>query len=52
MGLAAYGNPEVFRRQFESILRVGKEDYAVAPEFIGFQSDKFDRLEALFGPGR
>jgi carbamoyltransferase len=52
MGLAAYGNPEVFRRQFVSILRVGKEDYAVAPEFIGFQSDKFDRLEALFGPGR
>jgi carbamoyltransferase len=52
MGLAAYGNPEVFRRQFQSVLRVGKEDYAVAPQFIGFQMDKFDRLEALFGPGR
>ena len=52
MGLAAYGNPEVFRRQFQSVLRVGKEDYAVAPEFIGFQSDKFDRLDAMFGPAR
>jgi carbamoyltransferase len=52
MGLAAYGNPEVFRRQFQSMLRVGKEDYAITPEFIGFQSDKFDRLEALFGPAR
>ncbi len=52
MGLAAYGNPEVFRRQFQSILRVGKEDYAVAPEFLGFHSTKFSRLEALLGPPR
>ena len=40
MGLAAYGNPEVFRRKFQSVLRVGKEDYAVAPEFLGFQSEQ------------
>ena len=52
MGLAAYGNPEVFRRAFQEIVRVGKEDYAIAPAFIGFQSDKFDRLDAMFGPGR
>ena len=26
MGLAAYGNPEVFRRAFQSIIKVGKED--------------------------
>ena len=52
MGLAAYGNPDVFRRQFQSILRVGKEDYAVAPEFIGFHGHKFDKLEAMIGTGR
>jgi carbamoyltransferase len=52
MGLAAYGNPEVFRRAFQEIVRVGKEDYAIAPAFIGFQADKFDRLDAMFGPGR
>jgi carbamoyltransferase len=51
MGLAAYGNPEVFRRQFQSMLRVGKEDYAVNPELIGLHSD-FLKLEALFGAGR
>lgn len=52
MGLAAYGNPEVFRRQLQSILRVGKEDYAADREIIGFYSTKFARLEALFGPPR
>ena len=52
MGLAAYGNPEAFRRQFQSMLRVGKEDYVVNPEMIGFQTDKFFKLEALFGPSR
>ena len=52
MGLAAYGNPDVFRRQFQSMLRVGKEDYAVNPEMIGLQPEKFFKLEALFGPSR
>jgi len=52
MGLAAYGDAKVFRRQFQSILRVGKDDYAVAREFMGFHADKFTRIEALFGPGR
>jgi carbamoyltransferase len=52
MGLAAYGDPEVFRRQFQSILRVGREDYAIDPELIGFQPDKFARLERLVGPPR
>ena len=52
MGLAAYGNPEVFRRQFQSVLCVGREDYAVAPGFLGFNSSKYDKLEALFGPPR
>src|SRR5258708_36411136 len=52
MGPAAYGNPEVFRRQFQTLLRVGKEDYAVDGDVIGFQLAKFDRLETLFGPAR
>jgi carbamoyltransferase len=52
MGLAAYGNPDVYRRQFQSVLRVGREDYAVDPEFLGFNPSKFARLEALFGPPR
>ena len=52
MGLAAYGNPEVFRRAFKSALRVGKEDYAVSPDFLGFNSNKFAKLDALFGPPR
>jgi carbamoyltransferase len=52
MGLAAYGNPEVFRRAFQEIMQVGKEDYAVDPEAIGFQSAKSSRLESLLGPPR
>jgi carbamoyltransferase len=52
MGLAAYGNPEVFRRQFQSVLHVGKEDYTVAPEFLGFHSSRLARLDAVFGPPR
>jgi carbamoyltransferase len=49
MGLAAYGNPEVYRRQFQSILRVGREEYAADPELIGFRTD-FAKLESLVGP--
>jgi carbamoyltransferase len=52
MGLAAYGNPEVFRRELRSALRVGKEDYAVSPEFLNFNSNNFAKLDALFGPPR
>lgn len=53
MGLAAYGNPEVFRRPFQSVLRVGQEDYAVDREMVSMQSAKWwDRVEALFGPPR
>jgi carbamoyltransferase len=52
MGLAAYGNPEVFRRQFQSALRVSQEDYTMDPRLIGFRPEKFERLEAMFGPPR
>jgi carbamoyltransferase len=52
MGLAAYGNPEVFRRAFQEMVHVGKQDYAVDPEAIGFQSAKASRIESLLGPPR
>jgi carbamoyltransferase len=52
MGLAAYGDPEVFARQFQSILRADGENYGVAQDFLGVHQDKFIRMEALFGPPR
>jgi carbamoyltransferase len=52
MGLAAYGNPEVFRQQFETILRSDNENYGVAQNFLGIQPDKYARMETLFGPPR
>jgi carbamoyltransferase len=52
MGLAAYGNPEVFRRQFQSILHVGEDDYAVDPAAVGFQSAESSKIESLLGPPR
>ena len=52
MGLAAYGNPEAFRSQFQSVLRVGKEDYAITRDVLGFHPNQFINLEALFGPPR
>jgi carbamoyltransferase len=52
MGLAAYGNPEVFRQQFESILRADKENYGVAQDLLGVRPDKYPKMEAMFGPFR
>jgi carbamoyltransferase len=52
MGLAAYGDAKVFRRQFEQVIRVGKEDYAVDPAYIGFHGRQFDKLETMVGAGR
>ena len=51
MGLAAYGDPEVFRRPFQSIMRIGREDYAVDPKTI-FQAAEVDTLQTLVGPPR
>ncbi len=52
MGLAAYGNPEIFRRKLQPALRVGKEDYAVSPEFLTANPNLYAKLEAVFGPPR
>jgi len=52
MGLAAYGNPEVFHQQFRSILRAYEVNYGVAQEFLGVHPDRYARMEAMFGPPR
>jgi carbamoyltransferase len=52
MGLAAYGDPEVFSRHFASIIQVGEDGYAVDPDALGFLSFDPRGLEALFGPRR
>jgi carbamoyltransferase len=52
MGLAAYGNPQVFSREMAKVIRVEEEAYAVDPEAIGFESAKMNRLEDLFGSPR
>jgi carbamoyltransferase len=52
MGLAAYGDPEVFRQQFLSILRADEVNYGVAQAFLGVHPDRFARMAAMFGPPR
>jgi carbamoyltransferase len=52
MGLAAYGNPKTFRRQFHEMIRVGEDDYAVDQEASGFLTAKTDRMMDLLGPPR
>ena len=52
MGLAAYGNPEVFHHVFQSILRAETENYGLAQDFLGVQPDKYARMETMFGPPR
>ena len=52
MGLAAYGNPEVFREQLRSILRTDEVNYGVNPEFLGLLGSGLARMEAMFGPPR
>jgi carbamoyltransferase len=52
MGLAAYGDPEVYREQFHSILRADELNYGVAEEFLGMHPDRFNRMETIFGPPR
>jgi carbamoyltransferase len=52
MGLAAYGDPEVFREPFQSIMRSDEVNYGVSQEFLGLHPDRFARMEAMFGPPR
>jgi carbamoyltransferase len=52
MGLAAYGDPGKFRKEFASIVRVHDEHYEIDSEALGFRFAKSRRLEALIGPAR
>ena len=52
MGLAAYGDPEVYREPFQSIMRSDGVNYGVAREFLGVEPGRFARMEAIFGPPR
>jgi carbamoyltransferase len=52
MGLAAYGDPEVFRKEFETIIQVSDDSYAVDPNVIGIGAARTGRLEALIGQVR
>lgn len=52
MGLAAYGDPAVYREAFHSILRADEVNYGVAPEILGVSPERFARMEAIFGPPR
>jgi carbamoyltransferase len=52
MGLAAYGNPETFRRQLQSAIRVDEEGYAVDQEAAGFLTAKLPGLETSLGTPR
>jgi carbamoyltransferase len=52
MGLAAYGDPDALARPFETIIRVGEDDYAVDHDALGMWSNDAAKLEALLGPAR
>ncbi|GLI92465.1 carbamoyltransferase family protein [Methylocystis echinoides] len=52
MGLAAYGDPAVFRHDFTSILKLAEQGYSVDPEAVGFQAIEPHGLDAIFGPRR
>ena len=52
MGLAAYGDPDVFRREFAKVVQVSEDSYAVDPTALGFPSADPRGLEALLGPRR
>jgi carbamoyltransferase len=52
MGLAAYGDPEVYRRQLASILQVSDDNYKVDLAALGFPSFEPAGFEPLLGPKR
>jgi carbamoyltransferase len=52
MGLAAYGNPEVFREKFQLIFRSENENFGIAQGFLGMTPESHEKVVALFGPQR
>jgi carbamoyltransferase len=52
MGLAAYGDPDVYRRQLASIIQVSEGGYQVDLAALGFPSYEPKGFEPLLGPKR
>jgi carbamoyltransferase len=52
MGLAAYGDPDVYRRQLASIIQVSEDSYQVDLGALGFPSFDPKGFEPLLGPRR
>jgi carbamoyltransferase len=52
MGLAAYGDPEVYRRQVASVIQVSEDGYQVDLAALGFPSFDLKGFELLLGPKR
>lgn len=52
MGLAAYGDPAVFREKFQSIMRSERENFGVAQGLLGMTDEGQDRIISMFGPPR
>jgi carbamoyltransferase len=52
MGLAAYGDPDVYRQQLASVIKVSEDSYEVDLGALGFPSFNPPGFEPLLGPGR
>lgn len=52
MGLAAYGDPDVYRKEFASIVHISTDSYAVDDDAIDFRTFEGKGLQAIFGPPR
>jgi carbamoyltransferase len=52
MGLAAYGDPEVYRRQVASVIQVSDDSYRVDLTALGFPSFDLKGFELLLGRKR
>jgi carbamoyltransferase len=52
MGLAAYGDPDVYRREVASIIQVSEDSYEVDLAALGFPSYDLKGFEPLLGPKR
>jgi carbamoyltransferase len=52
MGLAAYGDPNVYRQQLASVIQVSEESYEVDLRALGFPSFDAPGFEPLLGPSR
>ncbi len=52
MGMAAYGDPAVFRKEFAKLMSMQAGRYEVDPAIACFRLPDFRALEELFGPAR